>query len=120
MSSSLAGVILHITSGNENDWNQALRNLSNLYDDESLPIPADMITVVVNGDAVRFLLETAPDAAAISKIAAAGVHINACERSLNRLDLHAGNLAEGVESVSSGVAEVVRLQWNGHGYLKLP
>jgi intracellular sulfur oxidation DsrE/DsrF family protein len=120
MSSDFAGVVVHVTSGDEGDWAQALRNLSNLYQNESVPVPPSRITVVVNGHAVRFLLARSPDADQIERIASAGVHVDACRNSLDRLGYDPENLATGVETIPSGVAEVVRLQWNGHGYLKLP
>lgn len=120
MSDDINGVVIHVTSGTSSEFRQALRNLSNLYDDASLPIPPDLITVVVNGDAVRYLRATAPEASQLTQLIGTGVHIYACERSLSRLGYEASELVDGIDTVSSGVAEVVRLQWNGHGYLKLP
>lgn len=120
MDDGFAGIVIHITSGDERDWRQALRNISNLYTNESMPIPPNRTTVVVNGGAVRFLRSSSPEANRLTRIAEAGVHISACANSLERLGYEPGSLADGVETVESGVAEVVRLQWNGNGYLKLP
>lgn len=120
MSGHIDGVVVHVTSGDANDWQQALRNLSNLQSDETVPISPELMTVVVNGDAVRFLRADEPDADRLSELADSGVRILACTNSLERLGFSAEKLAEGVETVDSGVAEVTRLQWHGNGYLKLP
>lgn len=118
--SANSGIVVHITSGENADWRMALRNILNLYEDESVPTAAEAITVVVNGDAVRFLLASAPEATQISQMAAAGVQINVCDGSLDRLGFASAALADGVSRVPSGVAEVVRHQKRDATYLKLP
>jgi intracellular sulfur oxidation DsrE/DsrF family protein len=120
MSGHIDGVVVHITSPDANDWGQALRNVSNLHSDESVPIEPNLITIVVNGEATRFLRADEPDADRLSRLADSGVRILACSSSLERLGYSPDELAEGVETVDSGVAEVTRLQWHGNGYLKLP
>jgi hypothetical protein len=114
------GIVIHITSGDANDWQQALRNLSNLYDDESVPVSPDLITVVVNGGAVRFLQADEPDADQLAEIADSGVRILACRESLAHVGVDAEDLLAGIEMVDSGAAEAARLQFHGNGYLKLP
>lgn len=120
MSGHIDGVVVHITSGDANDWQKALQNVLNLHNDESVPVSPELITVVVNGDAARFLQADEPDADQLSRLTDSGVRILACTNSLKRLGYSADELAEGVDTVDSGVAEVTRLQWHGNGYLKLP
>lgn len=96
----------------------AIQDLSALHRDDSLGTPA--LTVVINGPAVPYLLTTAPDAAQITQMTDDDVRIVACVRSLERFGYSPENLAEGVSTVESGVAEVVRLQFQGDAYLKLP
>jgi hypothetical protein len=74
----------------------------------------------VNGEGVRFLLEDAPEAGQVRRTVEAGVHVLACENSLERFDLSSGDVVEGVGTVGSGVAELVRLQDAGNAHLKLP
>jgi intracellular sulfur oxidation DsrE/DsrF family protein len=69
------GIVIHITSGEREDWEMALRNILNLARDESLPTPADTMRVVVNGEAVKFLLETATGAPEVVEMAEAGVRL---------------------------------------------
>ncbi|MFB6297556.1 MAG: DsrE family protein [Salinirussus sp.] len=114
------GVLVHITSGVSNDWKMAMRNLSTLYRDDSVATTPGMLKVVINGPAVPYLLTTAPDAAEITRMTEDGVRIVACVSSLERFGYSPEDLAEGVSTVESGVAEVVRLQQQDVTYLKLP
>jgi intracellular sulfur oxidation DsrE/DsrF family protein len=118
--SSHCGIVAHVTSGDCADWRMALRNLSNLAGNDSVSTPPDLMKVVVNGDAVRFLLTSASEADRITAMADAGVQINACTQSLTRLGYAPENLADGVQTIRSGVAEVARIQQQGDTYLKLP
>ncbi|SEO08246.1 hypothetical protein SAMN05216388_10085 [Halorientalis persicus] len=113
-------IVIHVTSGESSDWRMALRNLVNLVQDETVSTPPGLIKVVVNGPAVRFLLATAAEADKIDRMAAAGVEIAACTNSLERFDHTVDELADGVTTVPSGVAEVTRAQKRGATYLKLP
>ena len=114
------GTVAHVTTDDRTDWQMALRNLRNLADDDSVPTPADRVVVVVSGPAVRFLLSAAPDADVVTRITGTGVTVVACENSLSRFGHDPSDLADGVGTVPSGVAEAVRLQQGGENYLKLP
>lgn len=113
-------VLVHVTSADSTDWKAALRNVSNLYHNESVPTPGNQFKMVVNGDAVRNLLSGAPEADRIARMIDAGIQIEACRNSLGHHDYDAAALIDGVGTVESGVAEVVRLQRHGVTYLKLP
>lgn len=113
-------IVVHITSGETEDWQMALRNLQKLAANESASAPPEAMHVVVNGRAVRFLLAAAPEGDRIPRMAEAGVDIEACSNSLERLGFGPEELADGVAVTDSGVAEVVRLQQRGCTYLKLP
>ena len=120
MSGDSGGIVVHITSGDASDWRQAFQNLSNLYSNESVSTPPGMVTVVINGEAVRFTRSTSPEADQLSRIVESGIPIKVCANSLDRLGYNSNNLAEGIEPVHSGVAEVVQLQQKNDVYLKLP
>jgi intracellular sulfur oxidation DsrE/DsrF family protein len=113
-------IVIHITSGETEDWQMALRNIQKLAGNDSVSTPPESMHVVVNGSAVRFLLATTPDGEQIPRMARAGVDIEACANSLERLGFSPQELAEGVTVTDSGVAEVVHLQQRGYTYLKLP
>lgn len=114
------GIVIHITTDGMGGWQTALRNLRNLVNDESVTTPTNRMLVVVNGPAVRFLLASSPDSRKLTRLAEAGVRIDACESSLSRFDYDPADLAPGVTTVASGVAEAVRVQQGDTGYLKLP
>jgi len=118
--SSHRSILVHVSSDDIGDWRMALRNLVNLVNDDSVETPPELMQVVVNGPGVRFLLETGPEAAKVTRMAEAGVDIAACANSLDRFGHAAQDLATGVGTVRSGVAEVVRVQQRGDTYLKLP
>lgn len=109
-----------ISTDDISDWQMALRNLVNLVNDDSVETPPELIEVVVNGPGVRFLLETSPEAAKVTRMAEAGVELAACTNSLDRFGHAPEALATGVSAVRSGVAEVVRAQQQADTYLKLP
>jgi intracellular sulfur oxidation DsrE/DsrF family protein len=113
-------IVIHITSSETEDWRMALRNLQKLAENESVAANPESMHVVVNGGAVRFLLATTPEGDRIPRMAEAGVEIEACANSLERLGFSPAELAEGITVTDSGVAEVVRLQQRGYTYLKLP
>ena len=118
--SSHRSILVHISTDDVTDWQMALRNLVNLVNDDSVETPPELMEVVVNGPGVRFLLETSPEAGKVSRMAKSGVEIAACANSLDRFGHAAQDLAAGVGTVQSGVAEVVRVQQRGDTYLKLP
>ncbi len=118
--SNQQAIVIHISSGSVDDWQMALRNLANLVNDDSVSTPPELIHVVVNGQAVRFLLSSSPEAEKVTQMAEAGVDITACSNSLDRFGHAAVDLAPGVGTVPSGVAAAVRAQQGGSAYLKLP
>ncbi|MDS0257992.1 DsrE family protein [Haloarcula sp. S1CR25-12] len=118
--SSHSSILVHVSADDIGDWQMALRNLANLVNDDSVETPPELMEVVVNGPGVRFLLGTSPEAAKVTRMAEAGVEIAACANSLDRFGHAPQELATGVTTVRSGVAEVVRVQQRGDTYLKLP
>lgn len=118
--STKQSIVIHISSQSADDWQMALRNLVNLVNDDSVSTPPELIQVVVNGQAVRFLLSSGPESEKVTRMAEAGVEITACSNSLDRFGYAAVGLAAGVGTVPSGVAAAVRAQQGGSAYLKLP
>ncbi|MEA1930136.1 MAG: DsrE family protein [Euryarchaeota archaeon] len=113
-------LVVHITSDTASDWQMALRNLQNLVRDSSVSTPPEEMQVVINGPAVRFLLDSSPDAPKITKMLTVGVTVSVCSNSLSLFDHDPSSVTEGVTIVTSGVAEVVRAQQQGKNYLQLP
>ena len=118
--SAQESIVVHVSSQDTRDWQMAVRNLVNLVNDDAVATSPELMQVVVNGHAVRYLLATSPESERVTAMAEAGVDIRACENSLERFGYDPENLADGVGTVPSGVAEVVRVQQRGNTYLKLP
>jgi len=97
--SNQRGIVAHVTSGDSADWRMALRNLSNLCQNDSISTPPDLMKVVVNGNAVRFLLSSSPEADRITAMVNGGVQINVCSQSLARLGYDPETLVEGVQTI---------------------
>jgi intracellular sulfur oxidation DsrE/DsrF family protein len=113
------GVVVHVTCEDISGWQTALRNLVNLVRDDDSTSP-ESIHLIVNGPAARFLLSTGPESPKLSQMVSAGVTIDVCSNSLARFDHDPADLTEGVGTVQSGVAAVLRAQRNGKHLLKLP
>jgi hypothetical protein len=113
-------VAVHYSSGDLENWQQAINNVSNLFQDDSVPTGDGDLSLVVNGYAIRFLTENALDATRVHGMVRAGVRVVACGNSMERFEVVEENLVEGIEIVESGAAELVRLQAGGAAYLKVP
>lgn len=118
--STQPSIVIHVSSQDSRDWAMALRNLVNLVNDDSVETPPELIQMVVNGHAVRYLLANSPEAEKVTRMAEAGVDITACSNSLDRFGYSSADLAAGVTTVPAGVSELVRAQQRGNTYLKLP
>jgi intracellular sulfur oxidation DsrE/DsrF family protein len=113
------GIVYHIDSSDRAVM--AIRNITNhrkVYPD--LPI-----VVVALADGIRFLLEGTKDsrgnsyAAMVEPLSLDGVTFRACGNTLTAKDLDADDLSFGVDVVTSGVAEIGRLQLEkGYAYIK--
>ena len=113
------GVVYHVDSSERAVM--ALRNITNhrkIY-------PELPIVVVGLAGGVRFLLDGTKDArgndyaAMVEPLVMDGVKFRACGNTLNANDLDADDLSFGVEVVTSGVAEIGRLQLEeGYAYIK--
>ena len=104
-------VVYHLTEGID----QASRAMSNIRNHLRAE-PDTKIVVVANGDGIKFLLSGAversgrPFDAAIAALATQGVEFRLCSNTLTAHDVPFSRVLPGVKLVTSGVAEVARLQ----------
>lgn len=110
-------VVLHCSSASSADHSHALANARNLLDDGTASV--DELALVVNGEAVRAVVEGAPFAEAVASLPDR-VRVVACSNSLASRDIDPDALLEGVERGSSGVGTVAKLQEAGYHYVKVP
>jgi len=115
--STQQSIVVHISGQDSRDWEMAVRDLVN---DDSVETPPESMQVVVNGHAVCCLFATSPENERVTQMAEERVTIAACGNSLERFGYSSADLASGVTTIPSGVAEVARAQQRGDTYLKLP
>ena len=114
------GIVFHVDS--DQKMNRVLRQIAR-HQAGNPTVPARVILIA---EGVRPAMEGAVDAnggdysAQMEQLLMSGVRIFACENTLNSFNLSKDDLALGIETVPSGVAELGRLQVSeGWGYLKL-
>ena len=119
-SSSNQGVAVHLDSITH--INRAIRQVERLVDAH----PGTPVRLILIASAVEPALEGAMDkngglySAQLEQLLAKGVGIFACETTLISLSKRPEELTFGVDTVSSGIAELARLQLESdYAYLKL-
>ena len=115
-----AGVVFHVAS--ENAMNQTLRQITKQVE----AMPDTPVRVVLISGALGAAVEGATDengglySAQLEQLLAAGVRIFACETTMISTNVSEDELAFGIETVESGVPELVRLQFEeNYIYVKL-
>ena len=113
-------VVYHLAEGID-QASRAMANIRNHLRAE----PDTKIVVVANGDGIKFLLTGArerngrPFDAAVSALVAQGVEFRVCKNTLTSHDVPLSQLLPEATLVTSGVAEVARLQAKeGYVYLR--
>ncbi|WP_254546148.1 DsrE family protein [Halomarina pelagica] len=110
-------VVLHCSSGSDDDQRHALANARNLLADDTVDL--ESVAFVANGDAVWLLVEGSAHADAVADLDGA-VDFYACSNSLRTREISTDDLLAGVEPGSSGVGTVSKLQESGYRYIKVP
>lgn len=75
------------------------------------------LVLLANGPAVTFF-QKSKDFAELSSILAKDVRVCTCQNALNKFEITADMLAEGVEIIPAGIVELVELQRAGFAYIK--
>jgi Uncharacterized conserved protein len=109
--------VFHLSTDDTDKVSELLGNLKNLKEDETVEVKH--ISVVINGDGVLTLLGGSEASSFFEDQIESGVELKACSNSVQGRDINPENLVDGVETVSSGVGEVNRLQEDGFNYIKI-
>ncbi len=117
---SAPGIVFHVDS--DQKMNRVLRQIAR----HQAGNPTIAARVILIAEGVRPAMDGAVDtnggdySAQMEQLLMAGVRIFACENTLTSFNLNRDDLALGIETVPSGVAELGRLQvTEGWGYIKL-
>ena len=105
-----------MTSGDAADWNLTIGNLRNLL--AGFPPGSAELELVAYGPGLAFLKKESSSAPAVTVLLAKHVRFVACENTMRVQQVSASALIQGVETVPSGVVEVVTKQEQGWSYIK--
>lgn len=101
---------------NPDEHEHVLANVENLLADDSLEVAG--VAVVANADGVRLLLSDGDHAERVRDLLEEDVEFVACQNSLDSRNIDPAALADGVETVRTGVGELTRRQGRGYAYVK--
>lgn len=94
---------------------QNIQNLQSYYNQENTPV---FIELVVNGEAVKQLIQGSFSELEIRNLIGFGVCVCVCNHAMDKNGITKEQLIEGVQMVSSGVVELAEKQFNGFAYIK--
>ncbi len=109
-------IVFAVTSGDEADWRLGLGNIRNLLAGE--PTDSTEIEVVAFGPGLNMVRKASVVASDIQALEAKHVRFVACENSMKMQHVTLEDLVEGIQSVPSGIVEVVTKQEQGWTYIK--
>ncbi|KHL03619.1 hypothetical protein LK10_08465 [Sinomonas humi] len=106
---------MHLDDADPDTHRRVLRNVGNLLDalDDGSPVE-----LVVHGPAIAAVLAGADTAGALQDLLGRGIGVAACQNTMDREGIRAGDLARGVHTVASGIAQLVLRQRQGWAYVR--
>lgn len=107
-------VVIQLNSSDYSVHKSMLDQISNLL----LDLDDIDVKVVVHGNAYPFLLKNSFFKLHIEDLQKRNVHFYLCENTMDNQNLIQKDMLEGVKTVTSGVAYLVKKQSNGWAYLK--
>lgn len=110
-----SGVVVHLTESDPNKQENVLRNIMNLLNEID---PATPVELVVHGPGIAVALAATPLAEKVEELIKTGANVSACANTLRAQSLSVEQLIKGVDVVPSGIAQVVRRQWQGWAYVR--
>lgn len=109
-------VVWQVADGGANTFDRVLRNIDNVLAD--LGAETTSIEVVTHGAGLPLVLQATPGSGEhVTSLMEHGVAFSACENTMARQQVDAGQLLPGVGTVTSGIAAIVRRQEQGWSYL---
>lgn len=107
--------MFHLISGDSNEQELALTLAENLTQDETIEM--DDVTVLAQGEGIDPVTAGGDHSDHVETLIDDGVTFKACANTLDMFDIEEADLVSGVETVSSGVGELTRLQNDGYAYI---
>ncbi|WP_433629791.1 DsrE family protein [Halomicrococcus sp. NG-SE-24] len=108
--------VFHLIAGDEDQQKTGLTIAENLSKDETVDM--NDIAVVAQANGIEPLTKGGTHSDVVESLLDAGISFKACSNTLDLEDLEESDLVDGVETVSSGAAELTRLQDDGYAYVR--
>ena len=109
-------IVFAMTSPEEADWRLTIGNIRNLL--AAFPSNAAEVEVVTYGPGLNMVKKGSPVEAEVEALQLAHVRFVACEHTMQAQHVTLADLLKGLETVPSGVVEVVTRQEQGWSYIK--
>jgi intracellular sulfur oxidation DsrE/DsrF family protein len=108
--------VFHLIGGSADEQDLALTLAENLAADDSIEM--DDIAVLAQAEGIDPVTADGEESDRVRALVEDGVSVKACSNTLDMFDLAETDLVDGVETVSSGVGELTRLQNDGYAYIR--
>ena len=107
--------VFHLASSDEGHQELVLTLAENLTQDDTIDM--DDVAVLAQAEGIEPVRADGEGSDHVESLIDSGVTIKACSNTMEMFDLEESNLLDGVETVSSGVGELTRLQSDGYAYI---
>lgn len=111
----MAETVFHLPHDSHTGRAGALRNVANLLADETHD---GDVTIVCNAGGIKTMLADSSHAETTRQLHDEGVRLALCSNTLAGTEYEEQDLLDGVELVSSAMAELTRLQAAGAAYIR--
>jgi intracellular sulfur oxidation DsrE/DsrF family protein len=108
--------VFHLIDGDADEQELAFSLAGNLANDEAIDM--DDIAVLAQAEGIDSVTINGEKSDRVRSLVDEGISFKACSNTLEMFDLDESDLIDGVETVSSGVGELTRLQSNGYAYIR--
>lgn len=108
--------VFHLIEGGADEQDLALTLAENLTNDDSIEM--DDVAVLAQAEGIDPVTTDGDESGRVQALVEDGVSVKACSNTLAMFDLTEADLVDGVETVSSGVGELTRLQNDGYAYIR--
>ena len=109
--------VFHLSTDKSEKISELIGNVKNLKIDKTADI--NQICVVLNADGVHAVLNEESASEYLQVLAEEGVKLKVCSNSVEGQEIERERLLDEIDIVSSGVAELNRLQDKGYNYIKI-
>jgi hypothetical protein len=107
--------VFHLVTGEDDEQELVLTLTENLTQDETIDM--EDVALLAQAEGIEPVRADGERSDHVRSLIEEGVSVKACSNTLEMFDLEESDLVEGVETVSSGVGELTRLQKDGYAYI---